>query len=223
MKRLLLIAGTMLGLALTQVATATTITWTLNESFNNTTAPTSTRPWLTAVLKDLSAGTVELTLTSSLNVASEFIDEVALNINPNINLANLTITNTTSGPDNPPDVTSWTFGHNAQQLNGGGTPGSGFDIIIHWSNANPKNLGVPRFNGTGEFEKFSFSISGLSVADFNYVNEGSAAAHIAAHIQGIPTGSGSGVIKDGKVPDGGLTVILLGAALAAMGLIRRLF
>jgi hypothetical protein len=74
-------------------------------------------------------------------------------------------------------------------------------------------------------DTFSFVLSGLTENDFNYTNTGSASAHLAAHVQGIPVpggGTTSGAIKE-TVPDGGMTAMLLGGALIGLEALRRRF
>ena len=59
--------------------------------------PASTAPWLTATFTDTTPGQVTLILQSHLNVSSEFIGEVSLNLNPAINPTSLTFVQL-SGP-----------------------------------------------------------------------------------------------------------------------------
>src|SRR5262249_877400 len=70
---------------------------------------------------------------------------------------------------------------------------------------------------------FEISLAGLVASDFDFVNSASGAAHVAAHVQGIPgsTGTTSGAIKDGSVPDGGATLTLLGLGLVGVAGLRR--
>ena len=161
--------------------------------------PTSTAPWLTATFTDAAPGQVTLTLQSHLNVPSEFIGEVSLNINPAFNPASLTFLQL-SGPSlqGLPSLSE-----DGAKLLGAGASGGGFDILLSWPTANGQN----RFDGT---EAVSFDITGpanLTSSDFDFfntVNAQNGEAIIGAHIQGIPQGGGvtgsSAVIQDVPEP-----------------------
>ena len=203
---------------------ANTITWKLGTLLNGT-APTSSSPWMTAEFTDVGAGVnqVKVTFTSSLNVASEFIDQVAFNVKPSILPSSIGIVNDT--PLDPAVVSVLHTTQNAYDITGGGDAGKGFDIMIKWSTAS-NDGGVHRFNGS-DVEKFTFTLTGLTVADFAYKNTivtghniTPGDVYIAAHVQGIPvpgsTTTTSGAVRDGTVPDGGTTALLLG--MVAMGL-----
>lgn len=168
------------------------LTFKLSSSVNGV-APTSTAPWLTALFEDVTGG-VKLTLTSSLDVAGEYIDQVAFNVNPNITPSSISISELTTNSGDNVDLPFHNTSVNAQDLTGSGTVGKGFDIRIDWVNANAN-----RFNGS-DVEKFEFLLSGLTESDFNYAN--SSGLHIAAHIAGIPQSGGgttSGLIADTTV------------------------
>lgn len=185
-----------------------TLTFTLNSVFNGST-PTSTSPWMTATFQNQGVG-VLLTLTSSLNVPSEFIDEVAFNVKPSITPSSITAMNTTPGDPIVMGVYgpsgSGTMYHpdmqNAQVLNGSGN--QHFDMMIKWTTAN-SDSGIHRFNGT-DVEVFTFLLTGLTENDFNYANANG--YFIGAHVQGIPGGL-SGAIT--AVPEP--TTIIAGALL----------
>lgn len=183
------------AIASTQSANAA-LTFTLNNSINGT-APTSTSPWLTAVFENIvnnqnvTTG-VKLTLTASLEVASEFISSVAFNVKTTIDPEDINYVNNTTAN---PQVTSVNMNHqNDQDLNGAGDKGKDFDIRIDWSTSSSSS-GVRRFNAT-DVEQFTFTFNGLTEADFNYTNP--SGYHMAAHVQGIPVtgGTSSGAIAD---------------------------
>jgi len=200
-----------------------TLTYTLSTTFNGS-SPTSAAPWLTAEFKNNGSGGVDLTLTSGLEVTSEYIDEVAFNVKSSILPSSVTVAQTPG--EIPFDTGILHTTQNAQDLTGGGAAGMGFDFKITWSNANSGG-GVLRFNA-GEINTFKFSLTGLTESDFDFTNTGSANAHFAAHIAGIP-GNKSGAIKD--TPDGvtfstpePATTSLALSGLAAFGLmgLRRI-
>jgi hypothetical protein len=178
--------------------------------------PTSTAPWLTASFSDALPGQVTLILQSHLNVASEFIGEVCLNLNPAVNPASLTFVQL-SGPSlqGPPSLSE-----DGIKLPGGGSSGVGFDILLKW----PTGNGQDRFGGN---EAVSFDITGpadLTWSDFDFyntVNGQDGEAIIGAHLQGIPLGGGTtgsaAIIQD--VPEPGALAIFA-IALTAFALRR---
>ena len=201
------------------------VTYTLGTTFNGV-SPTSTAPYLTASFNG-TGGTVTLTLTASLNVASEFIDEVAFNVNPSFTPSALTIVQNPIANPIPTLISNTT--QNAQNLGGGGSAGSGFDIDIKWGTAGPPT-NPSRFKGT-DVVSFTITGTGLTENDFNFTNTGSAAASFAAHVQGIPQAGGgttSGAIKNGGsggpnlVPEPSTFVMALGALVPlGMVMVRR--
>jgi len=218
-RRTLLFFATLLvvfGLA-TSPAQAT-LTYTLNTVFNGA-SPTSSAPWLTATFDDHgSSGSVTLTLTSSLEVASEFIGEVAFNLNPNLIPSSL-IGVYDSVNSTGPAATSVGVGVNTENLLGGGAAGFGFDF----QGSFPLPGNAPRFYGT-DIVIYTITGVGLTEEDFAYTNTGSAAAHVAAHIQGIPLvtgGTTSGAIKDGNPVPIPAAVWLFGTGLLGLFGVRR--
>jgi len=189
--------GVALGGAIVMVPkNAAALQFTLGTVINGD-SPTSTPPWLTGTFANgPGADTVTLTLKVSLNVASEFIDEVKFNLDPAIVPSSVTITQSSG-------TTATAILHttqNAQDLNGGGNGAKGFDIEIEWPTAN----NADRFDGT-ETAVFTLVRTGLTESSFNFTNtltQGQntldGGLHMAAHVQGIPTDNGttSGAIAD---------------------------
>jgi hypothetical protein len=166
--------------------------------------PTSTPPWLVADFQDQGTNQVLLTLTSHLEVSTEFIDEVAFNVNPAFTPSALSITRQ-SGPA-PTAILHTT--DNAQDLTGGGGKGTGFDIALQWTTAS----GAGRFDD-GDVATFLISASGLTAADFDFPS--SQGLLIAAHIRGIPGGA-SGAVTAVPVPEPTSIVLM---SLGAIGIL----
>jgi hypothetical protein len=205
------------------------LTFTLNNSINGA-APTSTAPWLTAVFENIvnnqnvTTG-VKLTLTASLEVASEFISSVAFNVRPSIDPEDINVANNT--PSNPQVTDVEMDDQNDQNLPGAGDKGKDFDIRIDWSTSN-NSSGVRRFNAT-DVEQFTFTFNGLTEDDFNYTNP--SGYHMAAHVQGIPKvggGTTSGAIANTilapttAVPEPSTYVAAVLLALPVLSHVRRM-
>ncbi len=169
-------------------------------------APTSAAPWIAIHFSDLTTNQVQLTITSSLEVGSEFIDQIAFNLNPEKAPADLIF-----NPSTPLDATpSITTGTNNLQLVGSGNKGKGFDISMEWA--------ANSFNGS-EIVTYILSLpnsGNLSAADFSFKNASDLFA--GAHIQGIP-------LADGTTTSGAVTVpepafaLMLGIGFGVFGLV----
>ena len=176
--------GALLAILGSHLVASAALTYKLNSSVLGKT-PTSTGPWLTAVFNNVLDSqnvptSVSLTLTASLNVGSEYISEVAFNINPAIDPQTLSVINDTLAD---PRVSSLGIaGQDGQNLTGGGIKGRGFDIKINWSTSALSN-GIRRFNST-DVEQFTFFLDGLTESDFGYAN--SSGLYMAARVAGIP-------------------------------------
>jgi len=197
---------------------AKALSFTLDTVLNGT-GPTSASPWLLATFANNGANTVTLTLTSSLEVASEFISAVAFNVAPGIVPSSLSIVQNPVAAPIPTSILHTTG--NAQNLTGGGSAGFGFDVQIAWGTAGPPS-NAARFNNT-DVVSFTLTRTGLTENDFNFTNTGSAAAHLAAHVQGIPVAGGgtiSGAIQDDPptiVPEPGTWLLMATGLLGLLG------
>src|SRR5215471_5871981 len=129
------LGAAILFVAMAQAGIANAATYTLNTVFNGST-PTSTPPWLTANFSQDGANTVKLTLTSSLNVSSEFMTEIGFNVNSTITPSSLGIL---QNPGSPVASAILAGAQNAENLTGGGAAGFGFDVLIDFTSANNVN------------------------------------------------------------------------------------
>jgi hypothetical protein len=147
-------------------------------------SPTSTAPWLTGTFANgtgADAGSVLLTLQSSLEASGEFITDIFFNFNPakSLSALNATIqpllgagTYVSLGFDK---TTPPPFQHG----------GNSFDFAISFDNAPPNN----RFNGTVDKAVFKFtSTQSISENDFAFLsdaNGNNTQYYSLAHVQGI--------------------------------------
>lgn len=173
----------------------------------NGTPPSSTGPWLTATFTTLFPGEVRLTLESHLDVSSEFIGEVALNINPTISPADLIFAQVSGVVDYRIQQPAT---HDSISLSGGGSSGRGFEISIDFVSG----PGLPRFDG---LQTCAFTIGGpatLTADDFLFhdsINNQEGPVIMGAHIQGILPGGGttsSTIMETVPEPGSGALVIL---------------
>jgi hypothetical protein len=198
-------------------ASANTLTFDLGSVFNGGT-PGSSPPYLTALFEDTAANTVKLTLSSHLNVASEFFSDFDFNVTGFVPSALAIVQNA----GDIPQATIFHTTQNGQNLTGGGAAGFGFDIEFRF----PTSNSGPRFDNS-DVLTFTLTGTGLTSSAFDAVNTGSAAARAGAHVQGFANGQ-SGAIKDGndqEPPPPGVpepaTTALLGGGMIALGLYRR--
>jgi len=164
--------------------------FSLGDTFNGVT-PSSTPPYLTAKFEDTgTTDQVQLTLTASLNVSTEFIGDVTFNVDPTIVPSSLTIVQSPIVNPSPSSYDKTT--QNAQQVTGGGNPGKNFDVKINWSTA----AGVGRFDGT-DMVMLLITGSGIDENSFKFANADG--WYMAAHVQGVPDLNNPGQTASGAV------------------------
>jgi hypothetical protein len=181
---------------------------TLNHTFSGT-DPVGNQPWVEIVVSQLTSKSVKFTVnvpsqTQDLS-QSEFVDKVYLNVDPSLNIGNLSFAYD-SGIQN----SSHTISTDGPKADGDGY----YDILVDYPNAN--NTGARLTTGTSSSFVIS-STSAISVNSFNYssVNGGgNGTYYAAAHVDAIPPGSASGWVGASSpyvVPEPS-TLILLGIA-----------
>jgi hypothetical protein len=195
---------------------AKALEFVLDEVFNGT-APTSPSPYLTATFVSVEADTVELILTANLETSSEFVSSFAFNVDPAIDPSDLMITPFGA---NVADTTSIdATNQNAQNLPGGGVQGQGFDVFIDLSNVPGERLDNSTTIG------YRLILEGLSLTDlsFNFENPSELGLPFAAHILGIPVGTGSGAVSTVGVPEPSTVLLFItgGVSLLGCGWLRQ--
>jgi hypothetical protein len=198
------------------LAQAQTYEWELGTVLTGT-PPVSSAPWIRVTFTTLFSGSVALTLSSHLNITSEFISEIGLNLKPGISPESLLF-----AQNSGPSVSSieQPVEQDTLRLAGSGSQGAGMDLLINWSRG-----GNERFDAD---DVVSLTIQGpenLTAEDFlcyNVVAGQAGPVLIGAHVQGIPAPDGSttssSVIQ--TVPEPSAAALLL-AGLAVLAVANR--
>jgi|APFre7841882724_1041349.scaffolds.fasta_scaffold01538_2 hypothetical protein len=189
-------------------------------SFNNVFAgnsPSSSSPWASLSISN-NVGGVSLTLTSSLEIAGEFIPALYLNTNDKTTTASGGAL--VSGTFALPTVVS-----NVNGISGG--PAGAFDLSINFATSNSNGA---RFDGLDEY---TVALSGLTESDFlsnSQCNPGGGPENCprtaVLRLQGLGAGNeGSAWADDINRPPNAIPIPaaawLLGSGLLAMGAIGR--
>jgi hypothetical protein len=177
----------------TKSSAASGITYQFDNEFSSGTPPAGPAPWVTATIQTVTPGTVLLTVANNGLVGSEFVSGFYLNLNPNFNPLNLSISYvSSSGSFLVPAVGSGTIelGTDSFKADGDGK----YDVLFDFSTVSGNTFGA------GESITYQISgISGLVADDFVYLsapNGGHGPFYAAAHVQGIgPIGAFSGWVE----------------------------
>jgi hypothetical protein len=189
----------------------------LTKEFSGGDNPVGNQPWITITATQQTPKIVDFTIDVPMQLLdpnkSEFVTEVMLNLNPNLNPSLLSISYVSGIA-----FTSWTTGTNAFKPDGDGN----YDVLINYPSSNSGRLTTD----TSSSFTITYDDSPLSAQDFNFQSVGGAKGpyFAAAHVQGIPPGSYSGWVgaQDGLhvVPEPSTLVLILAAAFSLIGLAR---
>ncbi len=194
---------------------AAPITWNLTEAFSGAT-PDGT---LTVKLETKPANTVQLTVDATALFGTEFISKLYLNLNPGLDPTLLQFTEV--GPPYytpPPPPSPYSTGVDSYKADGDGF----FDIRIDFVNSPPKKR-----LGAGKQAVFSITgIDGLTQESFLFGSEPGGGAGsgflVAAHVQSIDHGTGSGWVTAGNQPiPEASTILLFGSGLTGLLAVAR--
>jgi hypothetical protein len=188
--------------------------------------PAGKDPWVQATFTDagMPAGTVQLTLNAGNLSGSEFVSGWYFNLNPGLDPTALTFTSSgSSGSFTAPAISTGTDGFKAG-------PDGKFDVLFGFSTANSGQF------TSGDSMTLDISgIGGLTANDFNWLSTcagGNGLYSSAAHIQSIDGSDSSAWVNptstllqneslDRPVPDNSTTIMLLGASLLVIEVMRR--
>jgi hypothetical protein len=155
------------------------------------TAPSGAAPWLQAEIKDVSANTVDLTISTAGLQGTEFISDFYLNINPSLTVTSLAFSQTSkTGSFANPAIST---GEDAFKADGDGY----YDVDLSFATANGSTFTV------GDSVTYQITgITGLNANSFDYMSTSGGGAGTwlaAAHIQSIGASGASGWIAPSQL------------------------
>jgi hypothetical protein len=208
-------------------AGASTLTYNFGQVSGGT-APAGSPPWVQAVFTDsgLPADTVQLTLTAGNLAGGSFVSCWFFNLDPSLDPTKLSFSPSGStGLFTDPAISTAANGFKAG-------PDGKFDILFSFTSTGDDSA----LFGNGDSLTYTITgLSGLTVDDFDRLSTcagGSGDYASAAHIQSGPDGQGTfGWVNPTtisanadiapNVPDSSMTIGLLGASLAGLGVFRK--
>jgi len=178
------------GIAIFHFGTAASeYQYLFDQAFSGAAPAASNSVWMGADFRDISAGTVQLTVSNLNLTGAENVDQLYLNLNPALDPTKLQFTFVSgSGGFDLPSIME---GTNAFKADGDGE----YDILFNFThNSNSQHQFTQ-----GEYFTFDITgITGLTAADFAYLSfpdGGVGPFYAAAHIQRIGSASLSGWIS----------------------------
>lgn len=170
--------------AVSQVAGAASLSFSLDEITTSSGTPGGVAPWLTVDLDDGgTAGSVALTFTATGLVSSEFVSDLYLNLDPALDPAELTFSAGAASGGNGFDLPGIAVGVDA--FTGGGS--GRYDVRFAFTTSNAGG-GTKRF-GPGEIYEITIGgIATLTASSFDFLaapSGGNGVHYALAHIQGI--------------------------------------
>ena len=203
---------------------ASGIIYQLDSEFSSGTPPFGAGPWVDVGFQDVSPGTVQLTVTNSALVSGEFVSQLYLNLNTNLNPNSLSFSyvSSTSGFTIPSQgAGTISTGVNAFKADGDGK----YDVLFDFDTS-----GGSTFTVGDSITYLITGIGGLVASDFAYLSApagGHGPFYAAAYVQGIPPSGDSGWIE----PSGGVTtipvpepspIVIAGLSMCLLGCVRLL-